>query len=123
MTLIIQSFWKRLCSAEWGDQRQRVVGSRRKQSRVLWFDHADRTHRISLLLQSTVMTVEPLNLNRVTLGDPFQRPEPTGAMAREHQIPWPSHGGTVEQMRGTEGQRSRRRAFKNDLVIAQTRAA
>jgi hypothetical protein len=32
------------------------------------------------------MTVEPLHLNRVTLGDTFQRPEPTGAMAGEHKI-------------------------------------
>src|SRR6476646_7022615 len=106
-----------------GDQRERIVGSWRKQRSILGTNHADRVHRISPRLQSAVMAVEPLDLNRITLGDPLQRPKPTGAMTGEHEISWSAHGSAVEQVRGTEGQRSRGRALQNDFVIAQARDA
>jgi hypothetical protein len=69
------------------------------------------------------MSVEPLDLNRVTLSDIFQRPEPTGAMAGKHKISRLAQASAVNQMCGTEGQSSRRRSFKNDLVITQARNA
>lgn len=109
------------CRRDTGNQRKRIFRRRRQQRHVLRVHHANQTYRVSALAQFAAARIKPLDLDGVSPGNCFQRPEPTGAMACQYQVSRLSQTGAVEHVRRTESQGARSCAFQNNLIVAQTR--
>jgi hypothetical protein len=84
-------------------------------------DYANGSYGVGPFEQAPAASVEPLEFNRVACGDGFDRPEPTCAVACEHQISRLPQGNTTAEARGAESQRSRCGSVQNNFVVTQAR--
>jgi len=84
-------------------------------------DYADGSYGVGAFEQAATAGVEPLEFNGVASGEGFNRPEPTCAVACEHEISGLSQGSATEEARGAESQHSRCGSVQNNFVVTQTR--
>src|SRR5271165_1929831 len=68
------------------DERQRVIRGGRKQTYILWGDHADVFHDVGSRSKAGAAGVIPFNRNSVTEYHTLKRLKPTGPVAGKFEI-------------------------------------